>query len=257
MTAKKPVKSRKPASKQKPGAKRAPKQKPAARPKVTKRSVKPKPRKKGPPTGRNRREKLAAAAFSTSHTCGMYGGIEEDGAPCMEPAGHGTPRKGYGRCSGHLDLGLPQLDDAHKNAFLVAFALTGNLSVATAASMRDRSAHYRWLAEEDGEYKAAFAVAKEVAVEQLEAEAWRRGVFGVDEPVYQGGKRVGTVRRYSDSLLHGQLNAHAPEKYRQRGSFEHSGPGGKPMQTETKVTFYLPHNNRNPLPDAAADQTAD
>ena len=37
------------------------------------------------------------------------------------------------------------------------------------------------------------------------------------------------VRRYSDTLLIFRLKAEAPDKYRERISTEHSGPGGGPM----------------------------
>ena len=49
-----------------------------------------------------------------------------------------------------------------------------------------------------------------MARDNLEAEAYRRAVEGVERPVYQGGRLVGTVREYSDSLLTIMLRARHP-----------------------------------------------
>jgi hypothetical protein len=51
------------------------------------------------------------------------------------------------------------------------------------------------------EFKAAFEKAGEDATDVLEEEARRRAVDGTVKPVYQGGKMVGGIREYSDSLL--------------------------------------------------------
>lgn len=54
------------------------------------------------------------------------------------------------------------------------------------------------------------------ATELLEREAWRRAREGIAEPVFQHGKQVGTIQRYSDNLLMFLLKARAPERYRDR-----------------------------------------
>ena len=54
------------------------------------------------------------------------------------------------------------------------------------------------------------------ATETLEHEAWRRARDGVAEPVYQHGKLVGTVQRFSDSLLMFLLRARRPDVYKER-----------------------------------------
>jgi hypothetical protein len=54
------------------------------------------------------------------------------------------------------------------------------------------------------------------ATEILEKEAWRRAREGHAEPVFQHGKQVGTIQRYSDQLLMFLLRARAPERYRDR-----------------------------------------
>ncbi len=87
---------------------------------------------------------------------------------------------------------------------------------------------FQWLAD-DPEFKAAYEAAKSgPVVDTLEAEAFRRGHDGYEEPVYQGGEQVGTVRKYSDTLLIMLLNGAAPAKYRKQ--VEHLGPDGGPIQ---------------------------
>lgn len=100
----------------------------------------------------------------------------------------------------------------------------------------DPRRHYDWL-ETDPDYPARFTEAEEAAIQELEREARRRAIEGVEEPAgWYKGRPGGYVRRYSDTLLIVLLKAARPAKYRER--FEHSGPGGGPI--ETKVTFYLP-----------------
>lgn len=43
----------------------------------------------------------------------------------------------------------------------------------------------------------------------LETEAWRRAVKGTKKPVYQGGKKVGTITEYSNTLLMFLIKAEA------------------------------------------------
>ena len=70
----------------------------------------------------------------------------------------------------------------------------------------------------------------------LEDEAIRRAKDGVREkPVYQGGKLVGHVQEYSDTLLIFLLKGARPEKYRDRVQQELSGPGGQTIQLITSV----------------------
>src|SRR5688572_482608 len=85
-------------------------------------------------------------------------------------------------------------------AFLAAFAETGNVSDACRISGVSRQSHYRWLAANKG-YAAAFGDAREDARDNLEREARRRAVEGVEKPLYYQGKPYGTTRTYSDTLL--------------------------------------------------------
>lgn len=102
-----------------------------------------------------------------------------------------------------------------KKAFLAAFRETGNVRLACLAAEVGRSTIYRWL--EEPEYREAFDLAKEDAADILEAEAKRRAVEGVEEPVgWYKGEAGGVVRKYSDSLMIFLLKGLRPDVYRER-----------------------------------------
>ncbi|MCW5623324.1 MAG: terminase [Burkholderiales bacterium] len=77
------------------------------------------------------------------------------------------------------------------------------------------------------EADAGFAKDWDDVVEQstalLEAEAIRRAWKGTLKPIFQGGRKVGSVREYSDTLLIFALKARKPTVYRDRVSVDHSG----------------------------------
>lgn len=110
-----------------------------------------------------------------------------------------------------------------KEKFIEALRNTGNISKAAKLTKVDRKTVYNWK-ESDAEFAKKWEVALNEASDLLEDEAKRRAYEGVKKPVYQGGKRVGYVQEYSDTLLIFLLKGAKPEKYRER--FEHSGPGG-------------------------------
>jgi hypothetical protein len=59
---------------------------------------------------------------------------------------------------------------------------------------------YEWR-RQDEEFRQAWDEAQVEGEAVLEDEAKRRAYEGVKKPVYQGGKRVGYVQEYSDTLL--------------------------------------------------------
>jgi len=99
-----------------------------------------------------------------------------------------------------------------KRAFLTAYAETGNVTQAAETAGIHRDTHYAWLESDQG-YPAAFATAGEAAADRLEAEARRRAVEGVEQPVWYHGMQVGSARRYSDRLLMFLLRGVRPERY--------------------------------------------
>lgn len=114
-----------------------------------------------------------------------------------------------------------------KKAFLEAFRRCGIITRACEASGVARRTVYSWQ-EHDEHFLADFHEAETIATEVLESEMHRRAVEGVDKPVYQGGKLVGTVTEYSDTLLIFALKARDP-KYREVSRHEHTGKDGEPL----------------------------
>ncbi len=117
---------------------------------------------------------------------------------------------------------------ASQRAFLAAFRATTSVTKAAKAAGVDRGAHYEWLANVKG-YRALFAAAQDEAAQHLEDEAVRRAQEGVLQAEWYQGKAVGSKRVYSDGLMMFLLRGMRPEKYRQQGALELTGPQGGPI----------------------------
>jgi len=109
-----------------------------------------------------------------------------------------------------------------QSKFIQNLRRTGNVRAACKVAKISRTAAYNHR-NTDNEFKAVWDEALEEACDDLELEARRRAFKGVKEPVYQGGKLVGYVQKYSDTLLIFLLKAHRPEKFRERYDVQHSG----------------------------------
>lgn len=114
-----------------------------------------------------------------------------------------------------------------REVFLAALQQQPNVTLAARAAGLSRQTMYEWR-DADEQFAAAWDAALEEALDLAEAEMWRRGVEGWDEPVFgrvakdQDGQ-VGAVRKYSDAMLTLALKAHRPDKYRERQQIEHTG----------------------------------
>lgn len=117
-----------------------------------------------------------------------------------------------------------------RRAFLAAYAEVGNISEAARIAGVNRLSHYDWL--QDERYAVVFAQAHEIAIDHLEREARRRAVEGVVEPVFWKGEAVGSVRKYSDTLLIFLMKGARPDKYRDNATIRHTGPDGGAIQVE-------------------------
>jgi hypothetical protein len=109
--------------------------------------------------------------------------------------------------------------------FLKALEDGANVTTAaeTAGITRQNAYLYR---REDTEFARKWDEALFMGVGTLEDEAVRRARDGVEEPIYQKGVYVGTVRRYSDTLLMFLLRAHMPERYNPAEKRELTGKNG-------------------------------
>lgn len=118
-----------------------------------------------------------------------------------------------------------------KRAFLAAYARAGNVSEAARIAGINRISHYNWLAS-DERYAEVFAQAHEIAVDYLEAVARQRATDGWEEPVFYHGEVVGSVRKFSDTLLIFLLKGARPDTYRDNATIRHTGPTGGAIQIE-------------------------
>lgn len=126
--------------------------------------------------------------------------------------------------------------EAWQRRFLKELAYSGNVMRAAAAAGRNRQYVYE-RRETDPVFADAWDAAVEDSGDVLEGEGFRRGVEGVEKPVYQGGELVGKVREYSDALLILLIKHHTAkaEKYRERKDVT---SGGETLA----VQLYLPKN---------------
>lgn len=131
----------------------------------------------------------------------------------------------------HLKKGERRTPEQMREDALTAFEDTGNITLACKKARVPRRTFYNWL-RDIPTFKAAFDESAKIAVGVIEAEMHRRAVIGVPKGVFYKGKKVATEREYSDTLLIVLAKAHAPEKYKDRTSNEHSGPNGGPIPTE-------------------------
>ena len=90
--------------------------------------------------------------------------------------------------------------------FLAAFAENGVYGDACTAAGITGSSVEHWR-KAYPQFEAAYAEAKEMAAAVLEREAFNRAVTGWEEPVYQGGELVGTIKKKSDRILELMLRA--------------------------------------------------
>jgi hypothetical protein len=123
------------------------------------------------------------------------------------------------------------------DAFLAHLAECGILTDAAAAAGVDRSTVFR-RRQVDEEFDAAVCDAMEAAADKLEAEARRRALEGVEEPVYQGGLLVGTKRVYSDTLMALLLKGRRKKVFAERT--ELTGADGGPVKAQVLVVTGVP-----------------
>ena len=153
-----------------------------------------------------------------------------------------------------------------RETFLKLLAESGNATVAATGACIDRQTAYN-TRNRDGKFAAQWAEAMEHAADLLEAEARRRAVEGVSEPVAQKGQLVQAwadrdgnlladdvaaallssnpemvqrvplmVRRYSDHLLMFLLRGARPEKFRDNA--RHTGVAAEGPKAHEPTVIY-------------------
>lgn len=129
-----------------------------------------------------------------------------------------------------------------KRVFLKHLAASCNVSESARVAGVARSTAHDWKAA-DSEFSDGWDDAIEVARDALEAEARRRAMEGWQEPIYQGGKKVGTIRRYSDRMLEVLLKGHKP-MFRDRSDLVLQVPQPRPddvtdIEAARSIAFVL------------------
>lgn len=112
-----------------------------------------------------------------------------------------------------------------KEIFLESLAQNGNVTQAA----RLAGWKYPTIAEEyrkeDPDFDRAWFDAKRQANDSLIAEARRRAVDGIEEPVFYKGQLCGSITKYSDKLLETLLKGEMPEKFREMEKSGDERPG--------------------------------
>ena len=106
---------------------------------------------------------------------------------------------------------MTAIKEIHAPLFLAELRANGGF-VSKACEQVDVSKQtaYNWR-KADEVFASEWDKAVELATEDLEKEARRRALHGVDEPVFYKGEVVGAVRKFSDTLLMFTIKARKPE----------------------------------------------
>lgn len=127
-----------------------------------------------------------------------------------------------------------------RERFLEELTRHGNVSRAAEAIGRSRWTLYRYRADHP-DFAELWDQANEQFIDALETEAAKRATVGVQRPIYQGGKQVGTVTELSDSLLIFLLDR---KRYPQKSKHELTGKDGQAINVrEVRDTIVDPAAN--------------
>lgn len=192
--------------------------------------------------------------------------MQDDGSPCwcIEWKGEHTPRCLTLRAlTGGYDFTKPGSTGGQrrapqrlqKAAWLRAFSKTGIIQSACDEVGVDRTTVLRWK-NDDEAFAREWGKAYDAAIDGLEREAMRRAFEGWEEPVYQGGAMVGTIRKFSDTLLIFLMKGARPGKYRDNARIELTGADGGPVQTQAvdSLDDHEKRRLRQLIDDALAQQ---
>lgn len=122
-----------------------------------------------------------------------------------------------------------------KAVFLDALSRTASVTKACILTKIPRRTVYEWRLADEA-FKKQWDDAIELSIDALEDEAVRRAFEGVRKPVFQGGKRVGHIQEYSDTLLIFMLKGRRPERFKDRAVIDHGNKDEKPFVVEAPAT---------------------
>lgn len=120
-----------------------------------------------------------------------------------------------------------------EKTFLDLLRETCNVTSACQAIGASRSGAYK-RRDENADFAERWDNAIEEALDSIEAEVIRRGVHGIDDPVFYRGEQVSAVKRYSDNLLMFYLKGRRPEVFKDRSENTHHHDGFQEMLDRIK-----------------------
>lgn len=127
------------------------------------------------------------------------------------------------------------LTTAEKKRFLKSLRETGgNVRRACQLIGLTRGAVYDHR-KRDPDFAEEFEDTIEAAIDDMEQEARRRAMEGVEKPVYQNGTLVGHIQQYSDTLMIFLLKAYRPDKFRDRMDMTTSLTGTLDMNIQQAI----------------------
>ncbi len=144
--------------------------------------------------------------------------------PTHDDRGYPLPKRMIGR--GWRPNAARPIDARRRAKFLEELAKHG--IVGEAAKRASLHSHHGCIQtfyderKKDPEFAKAWDEALLLARYSAERELHRRAVEGVDEPVFQGGKQVGKIKKYSDTLLLARMRKLDPG-YRPMQRIDHGG----------------------------------
>lgn len=131
--------------------------------------------------------------------------------------------------------------------FIDRLAAGASISDAARGANVSRQTAYKYR-EKDPLFAAAWDDAVETVTDEIEQEAIRRAVKGVQEDIYFKGEKVGEVTKYSDPLMTEILRARRPNKYR-----PNVGESGAPPLV---IELRLPDDRGGEVVDGVAREVA-
>ena len=150
-----------------------------------------------------------------------------------------------------------KFNDAAKKIFLEAFRKTGRV---TESAHKAGVSYYtiRDHKDKDPYFKCLYSEAYQEYCDSIRKEVHRRGVEGVDKPVFYKGVVVGKVREYSDRMLELEAKRHMPE-YRDKIDVDVEATGGVlvvPGMSQSTAAWEKKHRG-NDVTDVADESEKD
>ena len=143
-----------------------------------------------------------------------------------------------------------EITPKQKENFLVLLKETCNVSKsAELAGFAAKTAYNH--RDKDAEFREKWDAIEIEVKDKVEGEIWRRGVEGIDKPIFYQGKPVATVKEYSDRMLELLARGHMPERYGDKAKVELTGANGAPlldpMEAARRIAFMLRQGMRGPI----------